>query len=77
MMFGNAYSTLHQAGIVRDTRRQLHTLSDGQLLDIGFTRDRIGDVAEAMTALQAPPPAERPARRGFSLRPLFRAFASP
>ncbi|MCG8695275.1 MAG: DUF1127 domain-containing protein [Minwuiales bacterium] len=77
MMFGDPHSTLHQAKIVRETRRQLHTLSDGQLHDIGFTRDRIGDVAEAMTALQAPPPAARPVRKGFSLRPLFRAFVSP
>ncbi len=58
---------MRQAGIVRETRRQLHTLSNEQLNDIGLTRDRIGDVAEAMTALQAPPPRRASSPSGASV----------
>ena len=72
----NPFIEFHLASETSLARRQLNTLSDEQLADIGMTRGQIRDVASALCARMAPPLKRRLATRGGSLMPLLRAFVS-
>ena len=77
-MFELHWNTNIRNGVaVADTRRQLHALSDHQLLDIGMTRGQIDDVARDLIAAgkkAKKPIKDRLVGRGLSLTPLLKAY---
>ena len=72
----NAIVELGIGSTVNTTRRQLSSLSNEQLRDLGFERGQIDDVARGLAGRMAAPMRRLFTGQGMSLSPLFRAYVS-
>ncbi len=72
MSMFDLFQGLQRSLEVSRTRRELNSLSDEQLFDIGLSRDHIDNVARGIAVQRAKAaPARRIYQRSMSLAPLF------
>lgn len=65
-----------QASRLSGTRRELNSLSDHQLRDIGMTRGQIDEVSRGLLARCLSPVKRTLAKRGMSLVPLLKGYVT-